>query len=488
MEFRKDEFKPSLHKDTMVQQLFKHAQEAARLRKQHVINTKRLISENENENASINEFYECYKPIEEALLPLAVTVQNSTTVHKLIKKLAKFLTANFQSEMLKTPVVISRFTSLIDLLITRWGKYSEIMYVLLKSLLVFSVNAFAFENPFCELLPTLERTMALPNVSSNFVQKELIVWSIGNMSSDCPQFIALVAKSSVFVPQMIELVGYNCAHLRSTCLWTLFCLTKSELVQDKGIFATPLLLSQLTSIIKRGNEKEKESAVWILANISQHIISFDSKQLLSTINTLLEQLKSAKSFDCYRGILRFLGSFLAADMSAAECTKRIVDSKELYCAIDGIIKVPSLMKECVWILSLLAADPIHCDTIGKAESLLNFLQSQLNESTEYHTRKEILLTLYYLARNRSEYIKSIGNKIVLNYCIWTLNSHITKDAQLVTCVLSIIDLVIDLLPCFTVFFNDAGGKTATERIIYVYEENSQISLLAQTIVQKLTAY
>eukprot|EP00826_Nyctotherus_ovalis_P008650 TRINITY_DN12247_c0_g5_i1.p1 TRINITY_DN12247_c0_g5~~TRINITY_DN12247_c0_g5_i1.p1 ORF type:complete len:489 (+),score=74.13 TRINITY_DN12247_c0_g5_i1:143-1609(+) len=488
MEFRKDEFKPLLHKDAMVQQLFKYAQETARLRKQHVINAKRLISENENENASIKEFYECYKPIEEALLPLAVTVQNSATVHKLIKKLVKFLTANFQSEMLKTPLVISRFINFIDLLMMRWVKYSDIMYVLLKSLLIFSVNAYVFESPFCELLPALERIMALPNANSGFVQKELIVWSIGNMSSDCPQFIALVTKSPVFVPQMIELVGYNCAHLRSTCLWALFCLTKSELVQDKGIFATPLLLSQLTSIIKRDNEKEKENAVWILANISQHIMSFDSTKLLALINTLLEQLNRANNFDCYKGILRFLGSFLAADMSAAECTKRIVDSKELYCAMDRVIKVPALMKECVWILSLLAADPVYCDNIGKADSLLSFLQSQLNESTEYHTRKEILLTLYYLARNRSEHIKSIGNEIVLNYCIWTLNSHITKDAQLVTCILSIIDLVIDILPNFIAFLKNAGGKEAAERIIYVYEENSQISLLAQTIVQKLTSY
>jgi len=485
MELRKEEFKPLLSKCDMVQQLFKCTQESARLRRQHIFSHKRAINRTDNNTCvSIEELYKYYKSVEEALISLEVTPHNSQTVLKLIKALFNTLINQVDQESLKKPIITSNIINFISLLIKRWNKYSNIMYMLLKTLLIFSVTAYTLEDPFCRLVPVLEHIMSLPNVNPNFIFKESIAWIIGNMSSDCPQFIKLISQSSVFIPQMIELIGYKYQSLRATCLWSLYCLAKSPLMTDKTIFASPLLLSQLNSILK-GN-KEKERAVWILVSISSYIIHLPSKDILMIIETLLDQLIKTEDIDYSKAILRCIGSFLASDVTMVKCVEPIASNKKLYIAIDKLITIPSILQECVWILSLLAADPKHCSTIGQSYTLLNFLQSQLNENTEYNVKKEILLTLYYLVSNNNAYVNSIGNEGVLSFCAQVLEKHMVKDVQMVMCILSIIDLVIDYLPDSKLFIKEIGGKVGIEKMIYFYEENKEISLLAQAIVQKLT--
>jgi len=259
---------------------------------------------------------------------------------------------------------------------------------------------------------------------------------------------------------------------------------------DKHYFENPLLIAELYSLIKKGKKEHKEQAIWILVNLAQLEIKIKPEKAKEIIDLLLSDLQVFSGSTNYlKGALRCIGNFLA-DSKNVFYTEYIASNKNLYSAIETLIKSTNMKKECIWILSLLSADPLYCQAVGEYDSIIDFLILQLKENIDYQTRKEALLTIYYLGSNAGgKYLsKTVANEEVIRFALFSLESHSVKDVQMIMCALSIIDLALDFVPGIRQFIKELNGKINIEKMIYEYKDNTNISLLAQNIINKLSNY
>ncbi len=486
MEERQKQFKESLNEVDIPQKLLMASLKSAKLRKQHFISAKRLAMEEKKTEAPLSpELAEAVKSLSE-LVVLEVTSTHSARVLKSVKQLFQMVELAAVQAGLGTAIKSTDLVPFLGSIINRWNKFSEIVAEALKCIVALSPLAFVREDVFCSLMQTLEEIMKRPSMHPHFILKEQVMWAIGNMAGDCPQFIRRVAASDVFVPQIIDLMSYKYESIKSTALWCLYGLTQSAYCEEKKHFTSPRMLEELQAILKKGKDKEKAIAIWVLANVTQLELPLGLGLVAGIIDILISELQATADAEYCRGALSCLGNLLADEHG--RFNQIIALNKKLYANLSELLKVEKVRKECMWILSLFAADPTLCTIIGESEALINFLTGQLSESVDYTIRKEALLTLYYLASQADgKYVKAVGNEKVVNFCVYALDTQVVNDVQMVMCALSIIDLTLDSLPDATTYLKGINGGVVVEKMIYKYAQNVQISGLANKIVQKLSS-